>query len=150
MGDALQLRALFTCRTEDWHFITTVLHFFLRNLSDCAGCGDETGLGRQVCWGASKAFPGQFTPVNFRGEKQKMGFSLMNQLTACEKIIPISHPDIGADYLAMRKIWTGARWAFVESANPLNDASHCDIAWSGALASRANEIGQGKYEIVLI
>lgn len=149
-GDVLQLRALFTCRTEDWHFTSTVLQTFMRHLSDVTACGDETGLGRQICWEMGKMFPGQFHPVNFRSEKQNMGMRLMNQLACSEKHIPIDQPDIASDYLAMRKVWTGSRWAFVESPNPLNSASHCDIAWSGALASMAAELGSTSYSILLV
>jgi hypothetical protein len=62
----------------------------------------------------------------------------MNQLSVSEKRFPRSHQDIAADYFALRKIHTGSRWAFNEGRNTLNRASHCDIAWAGALASHAH------------
>jgi len=137
LGDVLQLAALFTCRTEDWHFLKTVLFTFLGRLVAPAFCGDETGLGRQICWEATQHFPGIFEGVNFRGEKHDMGFELMNQLTVAEKQIPQNQPDIGADFFALRKDYQGSKWVFSEGINPLNAASHCDMAWAGALATRA-------------
>jgi len=41
---------LFTCRTEDWHFLQTVLFRFLRELRYVQAAGDATGLGKQICW----------------------------------------------------------------------------------------------------
>ena len=52
-----------------------------------------------------------------------------------EKRFPRAHQDIAADYFALRKIHTGTRWAFNEGRNTSNPASHCDIAWAGALAT---------------
>jgi hypothetical protein len=49
-----------------------------------------------------------------------------------------SIPDIAADYFALRKTHTGTRWAFTQGPNTLNAASHCDIAWAGALATHAH------------
>jgi phage FluMu gp28-like protein len=136
-------RALFTCRTEDWHFLKTVLFTFLRRLPALKACGDETGLGRQICWEAAKAFPNIFTSVNFASEKQDMGFALMNQLTVAEKRFPKSEQDIAADYFALRKTYIGKKWIFTEGRNTFNPNSHCDIAWAGALATKADASGSG-------
>lgn len=136
----MQLAALFTCRTDDWDFLKTVLWHFHRRLSSLQAAGDETGLGRQICWETEQQFPGIFTGVNFAGEKHDMGFALMNQLSVAEKVIPKGEPDIAQDYFSLRKIYAGKRWTFTEGRNLLNAASHCDIAWSGALASRADEM----------
>jgi len=62
----------------------------------------------------------------------------MNQLSVAEKRFPRSDPDIAADFFALRKAHTGTKWAFSEGRNSLNSASHCDIAWSGALATHAH------------
>jgi len=100
--------------------------------------GDETGLGRQICWEAANRFPGAFTPVNFSAGKHDLGFALMNQLATAQKRFPRSQQDIAADYFALRKSFAGARWAFSEGRNALNSASHCDIAWAGGLATQAH------------
>jgi phage FluMu gp28-like protein len=137
-GDELWLRGLFTCRTEDWHFLKTVLFYFLRNLPRVQAAGDESGLGRQICWEAASQHAGKFFKVNFSREKHDLGFALMNQLSGVQKRFPRSEADIAADYFALLKIHTGTRWAFSEARNSLNAASHCDIAWAGALATHAH------------
>ncbi len=137
-GAPLKLAALFTCRTTDWDFIETVGHTFHKRLSSLKSAGDETGLGRQICWTFAKHYPGIFTPVNFSSEKHDMGFALMNQLSVAEKQFPKDQPDIAADFFAMRKIFSGKRWVFTEGRNMLNPASHCDIAWAAGLATKAD------------
>ena len=137
----VKLDGLFTCRTSDWDFMETVLWTFLRNLSAVSGSGDETGLGRQVCWRTTQEFPNQFTGINFSSKKHEMGHALMNQLSTAEKILPLAqeHDDIAQDFFSMRKIFSGGKWHFTEGRNNLNPNSHCDMAWAGALASKADE-----------
>jgi phage FluMu gp28-like protein len=139
-GGPVELAGLFTCRTQDWHFIKTVLYTFMLRLNSVYACGDETGLGRQICWEASRRFAGSFDPVNFSSEKNNIGFLLMNQLAVAEKRFPRGqqYEDIACDFAALRKHYTGTRWLFTEAQNPLNPASHCDIAWAAGLASKAN------------
>src|SRR5882672_2913378 len=137
-GDQLSLRALFTCRTEDWHFLKTVLFYFLRMLKSVKAAGDETGLGKQICWEAASQFGSLFSKVNFSGKKHDLGFALMNQLHTAQKRFPKSQQDIASDYFALRKEYSGTRWVFSEGRNALNPVSHCDIAWAGALASHAH------------
>jgi phage FluMu gp28-like protein len=137
-ADDLWLRALFTCRTEDWDFLKTVLFFFLEKLPRVRAAGDESGLGRQICWEAARQYPYKFSKVNFASKKQDLGFALMNQLASAEKHFPQAHPDIPADFFALRKIHTGTRWVFTEGRNTHNPASHCDIAWAAALSTFAH------------
>lgn len=137
-GNDLWLKGLFTCRTEDWHFLETVLFFFLRNVRVLQSAGDQTGLGSQICWKAAHAFPGRFTQVNFTSRKNDLGLAVMNQLSLSQKRFPKSEQDVAADYFALRKSHVGQRWVFKESRNLQNEASHCDIAWAGALASEAH------------
>ena len=67
-----------------------------------------------------------------------MGHALMNQLAMAEKVFPTGEDDIAQDFFSMRKTFSGGRWIFSEGRNNLNPASHCDIAWAGALATRAD------------
>jgi phage FluMu gp28-like protein len=135
---ALWLRALFTCRTEDWHFLGCALFCFLEELKSVRAAGDESGLGRQICWEAASQFGGRFLKVNFASKKQDLGCALMNQLSVGEKRFPRSDQDIAGDFFALRKFYTGTRWVFSEGRNPYNPASHCDIAWAAALATHAH------------
>ena len=125
------------CSHRRLGLLKTVL-FFLKNLPSVQAAGDETGLGHQICWEAASQFSGRFLKVNLATKKHDLGFALMNQLSVSEKRFPRSHQDIAADYFALRKIHTGTRWAFQEGRNTLNPASHCDIAWAGALATYAH------------
>ncbi|MBK1884111.1 hypothetical protein JIN85_16950 [Luteolibacter pohnpeiensis] len=149
----LKLDALFTCRTDDWDFIETVLWTFLRGLSAVQGAGDETGLGRQVCWRTAQNFPNQFEGVNFSSKKHDMGFALMNQLSTAEKLFPsenIEHDDIAQDYYSIHKTYAGKRWVFTSGRNNLNPDSHGDIAWAGALASHADSQAVVECKAILI
>jgi phage FluMu gp28-like protein len=138
MGNELWLQALLTCRTDDWHFIETTLFFLIRKLRSLQAAGDQGGLGRQICWKAANHFPGRFHCVNFASRKHELGLALMNQLSLAQKRFPASHIDIASDYFALRKNFVGQRWVFKESRNLHNPASHCDIAWAGALATEAH------------
>jgi phage FluMu gp28-like protein len=140
---ALWLRALFTVRTEDWHVLSTVLSYFLDQFRSLNGAGDESGLGRQICWQAVSKFGSRFLKVNFAGKKSDLGFALMNQLSVAEKRFPRSQQDIAADFFAVRKFYSGTRWTFTEGRNTYNPASHCDIAWAGALATHAHTERKG-------
>jgi phage FluMu gp28-like protein len=137
-GRDLWLRGLLTCRTDDWHFLTTVLFCFMRELQSVQAAGDESGLGRQICWEAADAYASRFTKVNFRSKKHDLGFALMNQLSGGEKHFPAGEADVAGDYFALRKLHVGNKWIFTEGRNTYNPASHCDIAWAGALASHAH------------
>jgi phage FluMu gp28-like protein len=150
VSDLLMLQALFTCRTEDWDFIKNVLWTFLELSSDIFGAGDETGLGRQICWETVQQFPGQFIGVNFASEKHDMGFGLMNQLQVAEKQWSREDADIAADYFAIQKTYHGKKWIFTAGKNAHNPASHCDIAWAGGLSSRADLEAKTSYGAIVI
>src|SRR5262249_41513841 len=137
-GPELRLQALLTCRTEDWHFLKTALYVFLDDFRSIQAAGDESGLGRQICWEAAQECPDRFIAVNFASKKSDLGFALMNQLSVAGKRFPKSEQDIAADFFTLRKSFTGTKWIFSEGPNTLNPASHCDIAWAGALATHAH------------
>jgi len=149
-GNDLWLSALFTCRTDDWHFLKAVTFKFLRDLRNFRVHGDASGLGRQICWDAGQRFRGKFVSVNFGAKKHDIGFALMNQLATAQKRFPRSEQDIAADYFALRKSFQGGRWAFSESRNNLNPNSHCDIAWAGGLATLAHAEGKCSVGAVVI
>lgn len=142
-GGEARAAGVLTFRTDDWDFHKVASRFFMRRVAGLSAAGDETGLGRQVCWELAQDFPGQFTPVNFASLKHDMFFSLMGQLATAEKRWPRSWQDVSADYFSFRKIHDGGKWRFVAGDNPLNPASHGDIATGGALASHAAKQNEG-------
>ncbi|MBI5771908.1 MAG: hypothetical protein HZA93_29315 [Verrucomicrobia bacterium] len=131
------LRGLLTFRTDDWDFHDVVTHHFMRRVTAVRGAGDKTGLGMKICWELEQHFQGRFEGHNFASEKPEMGFALMNQLATGEKRFPRAWQDVAMDFFALRKTHTGKKWIFSEGTNNLLDYSHCDIAWGGALATRA-------------
>jgi phage FluMu gp28-like protein len=149
-ADDLWLRALFTCRTEDWDFIKTVLFFFMANIPRIRAAGDESGLGREICWEAAQKYSWAFKKVNFASIMQDLGFTLMNQLASAQKHFPKDQHDIAADFFALRKSFQSSRWIFSEGRNALNPASHCDIAWAGALATCADKENECEVRAIVV
>jgi len=64
--------------------------------------------------------------------------SIRQILKRLKSKFPTSEQDIAADYFALRKAHNGTKWVFSEGRNIHNPASHCDIAWAGALATHAH------------
>jgi phage FluMu gp28-like protein len=146
IGDTLKLRALVTTQTEDWDVIEWLLEtIFSKIPGEVYGSGDETGLGRQICWRMAKLFHGRFFPVNFSSKKSDMGTDLMGRLSSGEIEIPKEHPDIAQDLFAIRKGYKGSKAVFTESRNPANDQSHADMAWACALSCDADSQAVGEY-----
>jgi phage FluMu gp28-like protein len=87
-GSDLWLRGLFTCRTEDWNFLKTVLFYFLRMVRLVKATGDETGLGRQICWEASEYYRSVFSSVNFAGKKARPRFRSHEPARYCPEALP--------------------------------------------------------------
>lgn len=139
VGGRLEQRALLTTQTEDWNFLTAALNWFMEELPDARGAGDKTGLGRQICWQAEQAFPGRFVGVPFTAPgKSALGTRLMNQLTAGERGLPVGEADVAMDLFSLQKSVRSGQVAFDAVQNPLNAASHCDMAWSAALSGEAD------------
>lgn len=142
-GEELRLRTLITTRTSDWAFIADVLDWFMLRVPAIRAGGDKTGLGQQICWTAEKHYPGQFVGYNFSSDKHTMGSLLMDQVSRLGKRIPKDHPDIAADIYAIKKTLAGNKWKFTEGRNPHLPESHCDIAWSAAIASYTDQQNSG-------
>lgn len=138
VGSRMEQRGLLTTQTEDWDFLTTALMWFM-SLPDARGCGDSTGLGRQITWTAEQRTQGRFRGVPFnRTTKSAMGSRLMNQLTAGEARLATGHDDVAYDIYSLQKSVQGGTLVFDATQNPLNASSHCDMAWSKALAAEAD------------
>lgn len=140
----LEHRGLLTTQTEDWDFLTAALMWFMNHLPDCRGRGDSTGLGRQITWTAEQRTGGRFEGVPFnRTTKSAMGSRLMNQLSTGECRLAKGEDDVAMDIFSLQKSVQGGLLLFEAVQNPLNSASHCDMAWSKALAAEADADGGG-------
>lgn len=141
-----QLRGLLTFQTEDWDVMQWSLQTLLSYLpGEVMAAGDETGLGRQICWNLSKLYYGRFESVNFSRSKTDLGTLLMQELNAGVKLLARDHPDISADIYCIQKGIVRDRLVFTESKNELLPQSHADIAWASALASYADATGTGEF-----
>ncbi|MDR1279336.1 MAG: hypothetical protein LBK99_00750 [Opitutaceae bacterium] len=132
---------LLTFRTDDWDFHDVVTRWFMDRVVAVRGAGDKTGLGAKICWELEKHYLGRFTGVNFASSKSDLGFALMNRLATAEKRWSSDKEwdDVATDYFALRKTFVGKKWVFTAGTNQLNQASHCDIGWAGALSDEAGK-----------
>jgi phage FluMu gp28-like protein len=138
-GERARHRALLTFRTEDWDVMQWCLEILMAKLpGEVIGRGDETGLGRQICWNLAKLHHGRFEGVNFGSKKSEIGSALMARLAARGLDLSPDHADVTQDIYCLRKGVKDDRVFFFEAKNDLLPASHADIGWSAALAAYAD------------
>ncbi|MEM9415365.1 MAG: terminase family protein [Planctomycetota bacterium] len=112
------------------------------------GCGDATGLGMDSNETLHERFGDRWEPVDFGGKrKSELGSLLATTFDDADLAIPPMdgvHKFIGTDLYAIQAEPTGGqsspgekRLRLIESENPLLPESHCDIAYSAALALRS-------------
>ncbi len=107
------------------------------------GCGDSTGLGMDSNETLANRYGDRWLPVTFTGaSKRDLGSGLMTAFDdGAQRIPPVDGPHkfIATDiYALQREGGTGKdNLKLAESDNPLMPESHCDIAWSAALAIKA-------------
>jgi len=132
-GETAGLAALITMRGIRFETQKSVVRALLD--AGGVGCGDKTGLGMAVCEDLEEHYAGTFLGVNFASSKIQLGTLLQSAFEAGKQQIPLDMPEVKTDLAAIKKETTGAgRLLFTEGRNELLPASHCDIAWSAALA----------------
>lgn len=132
-GGTAALAALITMRQVRFEAQKSVVRALLE--AGAVGAGDKTGLGMAVCEDLEEHFSGTFRGVNFAASKVQLGTMLQSAFEAGNQQIPLEIPEVKADLAAIKKETTTAgRLIFAEGRNDLLPASHCDIAWSAALA----------------
>lgn len=102
-------------------------------IPNIVGAGDATGLGMQTCESLTDIFGTRFTGVNFSASKREIGTTMIKvfedgriQLSDARE-----HEDVQFDLAAIQTDVAPSGLArFVETANPINKLSHCDIAWA--------------------
>ena len=100
-----------------------------------SGCGDKTGLGMAICEELQERYSGSFLGLNFAAEKMNLGTLLQNTFEQGKQVIPLQCPEVKADLAAIKKdVTTSGRIILTAGRNELLKESHCDIAWSNALA----------------
>lgn len=111
------------------------------------GCGDATGLGMDSNETLEEKFGKRWEGVDFGGKrKSELGSILATTFGDGDQAIPpgSEHKFVMADLYAIQAEATGGQAApgekrlkLHETENPLLPESHCDIAYSAALALRA-------------
>jgi len=104
------------------------------------GCGDSTGLGMESNEFLEGKFRDRWTGVNFGGTRKKeLASNLATAFGDCTQTLPglEKYKFIATDVYAIQKDDTGGQLALDETDNVLLMSSHCDIAWSLALARMA-------------
>ena len=91
-----------------------------------------------VCEELQEIYPERFCGLNFAAEKFSLAIGLKNAFEQRQIRLPADVPEIQADLAGIRKSSSiTGKLCFTESKNELLPSSHCDIAWSCALAVRA-------------
>ena len=110
------------------------------------GAGDATGLGMETCENLTALFTeSRFLSVNFSSDKMEIGTKMVKVFEDGAIALPDSRDDedIQFDLAAIQIDASSKLTKFVETANPVNKLSHCDIAWSIGLALFVGGDGQG-------
>ncbi len=139
-GGTNTLAALVTMRNCKFESQRRIAEAVFGALPEAVGCGDATGLGMSSCEALSLRYPDRFRGVNFSASKIALGTNMQSVFEKGLQKLPDDAPEITADFTGIRKSATsGGRLIFTESKNELLPDSHCDLAWSAALALFAAE-----------
>ncbi len=137
-GSALRLRSLFTCRTDDWDFLETTPLLVPAANDRSAGHRRRDRPRAANLLARSQEVPGDLRLGEFQDEQARHGLRAHGPVAGGgEKQWPSREKDIAADFFALRKLYSGGSWKFGEGKNTLNPHSHCDIAWGGAMSTKA-------------
>ena len=106
------------------------------------GSMDGTGLGMESAEILEDRYPGRFTGVNFSAFKPHLGGKLTGVFEDGRIIIPQEPDVIAYDVRGIKTAQSGTRTIYIESRNPVDADSHCDIAWGLALGIANAEDGE--------
>ena len=138
--DGIQIpAAVLTFKNCRFEFQKQMVRRILDASCSVVGCGDKTGLGMAVCEELEEQFPGRFEGVNFASAKMALGTGLRTVFETRKILLPLDMPELAADFSGIRKnALSSGTLQFTETGNELLPESHCDLAWSCALAVRAS------------
>lgn len=110
------------------------------------GCGDKTGLGLSECTELELKYriddkSSRFVGVNFSASKFLLGSTMQAAFEQGRQKLSAELPYVVTDIAGIKKDASTKtqKMLFVESKNELLPDSHCDIAWSDALAIFAGD-----------
>jgi phage FluMu gp28-like protein len=154
--DTKRLRYLVLMHNCSFALQREIVGAAMRAKVTAVGCGDATGLGMDSNETLTTKYPGRWEGVDFGGKrKSDLGSGLATAFKDNAQTLPDFAGGSGGDnafkfiatdlYAIQRESGKDtasgedgkARLKLVESENPLMPESHCDIAYSAALAIRA-------------
>jgi len=135
--------ALLTMHKRKFALQRDAIAAFMRAVPAAVGGGDSTGLGMETCEVLTGLF-GEYrwVGVNFGTHKAEIGTRMVRVFEDGKIDLSAARDDEDVIYdLAAIQTATlpSGRATFVETANPINKLSHCDIAWSIGLALLVGE-----------
>jgi phage FluMu gp28-like protein len=151
-GGACHLRVLILMRGVSFALQRSIVREAMEARPDSVGAGDATGLGEDSNETLEGLFPRRWEGVNFAGvRKSELGSGLFTAFRDGNQLLPAmgTHKYIAADVYAVQRQTDEergrddqgkTRLVLTETENPLLPESHCDIAWSLALAIRAGHM----------
>lgn len=146
--------ALLTMHGRKFTLQRDAIAAFMRAIPSSVAAGDSTGLGMQTCEDLTTLFGDtRFVGCNFGALKNAIGTKLVKMFEDGRINISDSpdHEDIPFDLAAIQtQTLPSGRNTFIETSNPINKLSHCDIAWSIALAIFVGEDDSGIPGIVTV
>lgn len=139
-GDARALRAIVIMRGCDFALQKRVICGLMDRRRDAAGSGDSTGLGMQANEELAARYGARWEGVDFSGtRKRELASLLRTAFDDAVQALPAAdgeHRYVHTDLYALQAE-PGDKPTVAESDNPLLPESHCDLAWSAALALHA-------------
>ena len=143
-GHVRQLRCLVLMHECEFALQRAIITEAMNTTAANVGAGDATGLGMDSNETLHTKYGDRWLPFTFTSAaKREIGSLLATCFGDQDQIIPPAdgeHKYIATDVYAVQKEGDAETLKLVETANPLLPASHCDIAYSLALARKAAAI----------
>lgn len=139
VGDRQFLRMLIVMRRCSFAFQREgLIEQAMDTLPSMMGCGDSTGLGMESNERLEKKYGMRWRGITFSG-KSKLALASRLQTTYQDRaqVFPASAEIVAYDLHGLQKEVRGDRILIHEMQNALEPDSHCDIAYSNALALAA-------------
>jgi phage FluMu gp28-like protein len=138
------LRKLVICQRTSFALQRTIIRSLMDANPRAVGCGDATGLGMDSNETLAGLYGARWLPVTFTAKsKRELASGLMTAFDDVAQGLPAidgPHKYVAVDIYSLQKEGTKDTLKIYETPNPIEEDSHCDIAWAGALAIRAGNI----------
>ena len=139
-----RLRFLVLMRNCDFALQRMVVRTAMKASGRAVGCGDATGLGMDSNETLAAEFGGRWLPVTFTAKsKRELASGLVTAFDDAAIALPPADGEfksLATDIYCLQRVGAAEQLSLEETPNPLLPESHCDVAWSAALAQKASGI----------